>query len=501
MTKFQHDLSLRMVKAANGVMMTLPFALCWYLYYANRTASPFYAKGDWMMIALYLLLYIAFGRVYDAFYMSMQEVSEIVYGQLLAAAIADGIIYIVICLLSKGFPNLLPGLGALAVQGVMSVLWAYAARKWYFKRFPPKPTAVIYDERRGLDSLIDEYGLNKKYDVRLTVQVADCLADPNCLDEVETVFLSGIHSHDRNVLLKYCIAKGIDVFVIPRIGDVLMSGAQSMHMFHLPMLRVGRCMASPEYLLTKRVLDILLSLFGLVLTSPLLLVTALAIKCTDGGPVLYKQTRLTKNGAAFSILKFRSMRVDAEKDGVARLSTGVNDDRVTPVGRLIRRFRIDELPQLYCVLRGQMSIVGPRPERPEIAAQYQQSLPEFGLRLQVKAGLTGYAQVYGKYNTPPYDKLQMDLMYISHLSLAEDIKIVLATIRMLFVLESTEGVAKDAVTAGDALPEDQAQVVMAAPQATMASPQTVKTMVVKTVAQTTTESVTQAASRGATLGA
>jgi lipopolysaccharide/colanic/teichoic acid biosynthesis glycosyltransferase len=180
-----------------------------------------------------------------------------------------------------------------------------------------------------------------------------------------------------------------------------------------------------------------------------MLVTALAIKLYDRGPVFYRQVRLTKNGKPFKVLKFRAMRTDAEKDGVARLSTGEKDDRITPVGRFIRKVRIDELPQLFNILGGSMSIVGPRPERPEIAAQYEEELPEFALRLQAKAGLTGYAQVYGKYNTTPYDKLQMDLMYIAHPSFWEDLRIMLATVKILFIPESTEGVAAGSTTAMD----------------------------------------------------
>ena len=187
-------------------------------------------------------------------------------------------------------------------------------------------------------------------------------------------------------------------------------------------------MASPEYLFVKRAMDIVLSLIALLITSPLFLVISAAIKATDGGPVFYKQCRLTKDGRRFDIIKFRSMKVDAEKDGVARLSTGETDDRITPVGRVIRKFRLDELPQLINILKGDLSICGPRPERPEIAAQYCETLPEFALRLQVKAGLTGYAQVYGKYNTSPYDKLQMDLMYIAHQGILEDLKLMLATV-------------------------------------------------------------------------
>ena len=184
-----------------------------------------------------------------------------------------------------------------------------------------------------------------------------------------------------------------------------------------------------------------------MIASPVMLATAIAIKAEDGGPVLYKQVRLTKNARPFEIVKFRSMQPDAEKDGVARLSTGEKDDRITFVGRVIRKYRIDELPQLFNILEGSLSIVGPRPERPEIAAQYCELLPEFELRLQAKAGLTGYAQVYGKYNTIPYDKLQMDLMYIAHPSLIEDMKIVLATVKILFKPESTEGVAEGQATA------------------------------------------------------
>ncbi len=261
--------------------------------------------------------------------------------------------------------------------------------------------------------------------------------------------MSGIHSRDRNIILKYCIAKGINVYVIPRIGDVIMSGARQMHLFHLPMLRVGRYNPSPFYLLIKRVLDLVISGAALLLLSPVLLAAAAAIWLDDKGPVFYRQRRLTKDGAEFDVLKFRSMRVDAEKDGIARLSTGSADGRITRVGRVIRRIRVDELPQLLCVLKGSMTLVGPRPERPEIAAEYEREIPEFKLRLQAKAGLTGYAQVYGKYNTTPYDKLQMDLMYIAHPSVIEDLRIMFATVKILFVPKSTEGIEQGKTNAMD----------------------------------------------------
>ena len=258
-------------------------------------------------------------------------------------------------------------------------------------------------------------------------------------------------------MLKYCIANSIGVYVLPGIGDVIMSGALKVHMFHLPMLLVTRYDPTPEYVLMKRALDIVLSLVALVVAAPFMLITAIAIKLEDGGPVFYKQTGLTKDGKTFEILKFRSMRVNAESDGVARLSTGDKDDRITKVGHFIRMCRIDELPQLFNVLKGDMSIVGPRPERPEIARQYEEELPEFGLRLQAKAGLTGYAQVYGKYNSTPYDKLQMDLMYLAKPSIGEDLKIMMATVRILFTPESTEGIAEGQTTATAPAAESAAQ--------------------------------------------
>lgn len=447
MTRFKHDLILRIVKILDAVLVTIPFALCWYLYYAKHIASPFYAKGDYLVVALFFVLFIMFGRVYDAFLMSMYRISEIVYAQFLAAAVSDFIMYIVIWLLSKHLPNILPGVAALIGQLILSAIWARGAHRAYFKAFPPQATAVIYDTRQGLEKLISQYGLDGKYRVVATATTAECIENLSMLDGINTVFISGVHSHDRNIILKYCVENNITMFVIPRIGDTIMSGAHHMHMFHLPMLRVGRYNPQPEYLFIKRLLDIVISAAALIILSPIFLVTAIAIKMTDHGPVFYKQTRLTKDGKEFGILKFRSMRVDAEKDGVARLSSGEHDDRITPVGKMIRACRVDELPQLINILRGELSIVGPRPERPEIAAQYCEEMPEFSLRLQAKAGLTGYAQVYGKYNTTPYDKLTMDLMYIAHPSIIEDLKIMFATVKILFMPESTEGVSEGQATA------------------------------------------------------
>lgn len=447
MSKLQHSVWLRFVKLLDVLWITLPFAACWYGYYVSRIQISLGQSGKLAILLIYIVLYLTFGNIYDAFRISTQKVTSTMFGQMLATMVADGIIYIVICLLAGKFCNLIPGIGAWIGQLILAVIWSVCAQKWYYKTFAPLATAVVYDMRPGIEELIREEHLEKKYDVKQVVGIQECLENIDSLSQIDVVFLGGIHSHERNILLKYCVEHDIEVFVFPRIGDLMMDAARPTHMFHLSVLKVGRSMGSVEYVFIKRAMDIVFSLAALLILSPVFLITSVAIKATDGGPVLYKQSRLTKDGRVFKILKFRSMKVDAEKDGVARLSTGSSDDRITPVGHVIRKFRIDELPQLLNILKGDLSICGPRPERPEIAAQYCEKLPEFALRLQVKAGLTGYAQVYGKYNTSPYDKLQMDLMYIAHQGILQDIKLMFATVKVLFTPESTEGIAEGETTA------------------------------------------------------
>lgn len=434
---------LRFVKLLNVALMTALAAAAWCLCYADGIWS----QTGLLVAVIFCVLYMTYGRIYESFLISLVRITEMIYSQTLALLMSDGILYLVLCLMAHRLVSPMGVLGLFAAQLLVAVIWSVCAHKWYFAVFPPKRTVVIYDRGRDVGSLIGAYGLSKKFDVKRTVTLEECLDGGfKVLDRMETVFLCGISSHDRNLILKQCVNRGITVYVMPKIGDIIMSGAKQMHLFHLPFLRVGRYDPAPEYLLMKRLFDIVVSACALTVLSPLMLGVAIAIR-RDGGPAFYRQKRLTRDGKVFEVLKFRSMRVDAEKDGVARLSTGDADPRITPIGHFIRKVRIDELPQLINILLGDMTIVGPRPERPEIAAQYEQELPEFRLRLQAKAGLTGYAQVYGKYNTTPYDKLQMDLMYIANPSFLEDLHIIFATIKILFLPESTEGVAEGQETA------------------------------------------------------
>ena len=224
------------------------------------------------------------------------------------------------------------------------------------------------------------------------------------------VIIWDLPSMERNRYLKYCFAHSIRCYVSPKISDIILMGSDRIHLFDTPLLMSRNMGLSIDQRAAKRVMDMVISGIGIVITSPIMLIIALAVKLYDRGPVFYFQERLTVGGRSFMICKFRSMCVDSEKNG-ARLASK-HDSRITPVGKVLRNLHLDELPQLFNVFKGDMSLVGPRPERKTIMREYEKELPEFYYRLKVKAGLTGYAQVYGKYNTTPYDKLKLDLFLL-----------------------------------------------------------------------------------------
>lgn len=440
----KHDLVLRLVKVLNTIIMGIPVVFFWIISFfgsINIYFNEIAFRESGLIVFLFLILYFLFGKIYDAFWISFNRLPEMIYSQMLAAVLSDGIVYIVVWLLLNRRPGMLLMLACVGIQLLISALWSAAAKAWYFHAFPAKKTAIIYNTHDELQSLIENYGLTKKFGVTENCSIQECIeSDFSQIrdNDIEVVCMRDVQSHDRNQILKYCINHKITVYVVPRVGDMLMRGAEDLHMLHLPMVRLTRYKPSVEYAFAKRLFDILFSGIALTVTSPIMLLTAIAIKLNDGGSVIYKQTRLTKDGRQFQILKFRSMRENAEEESGA-ITSPKEDKRTTAVGKVIRRFRIDELPQFVNIFIGDMSIVGPRPERPELAEKFENDMPEFALRLQVKAGLTGYAQVYGKYNTSPYDKLQMDLYYISNQSIIHDLMICLATVKILFMAESTEG--------------------------------------------------------------
>ena len=438
----------RSSKLLHYILTVLLFAVYYYVFVYGAFRLDKMVLRHSVMVVIYALVVLFSMRSYSAYNVGLSRISMLVYSQSLADIVSAGILYVLLVINQLKLLNPLPLLAMVAVQMLFNVLWSFLTNRLYFSMFKPRKTVVIYSDAEALSRLDEVKDFDRKFQIVRQIEshgddVHGLLPQ---LEGAEAVFVSGISATQRNGILKYCVENSIRCYVSPRVGDVLMQGSSHMELFSAPLLRVMRAAPSVEYVVIKRLIDIVAALVGIVLTSPFMLITALAIKLTDKGPVLYKQVRLTMNGKKFKILKFRSMRVDAEKDGVARLASE-NDDRITPVGKIIRACRLDELPQLFNILKGDMTIVGPRPERPEIAEQYEKILPAFSLRLQAKAGLTGLAQVYGKYNSDPYDKLRMDLMYINNMSLSEDIKLMFATVKVLFMKESTSGIAEGQTTA------------------------------------------------------
>lgn len=426
-----------------------------YLYPSMEVAIGlnYWFNGYLLQIALYGVLLFFFSKMYGGLRIGFLKNTEIIFSQVFATLIVNVFIYAQMSLMvTKAFYPV-PFLEMTVEQILAVIVWINIANRIYLKLFPPRKLLLIHGDRpiqdicKKFESRKDKYEVVNCINVRLGIDMLKKEIMRGYENgEYSAVVLWDITVNDRNLLLKFCYAHSIRFYIMPKISDVILLGAEELHLFDTPILLTREYSLTMEQRFIKRMVDIVCSLILLVVASPFMLVTAVAIKLYDKGPVLYKQIRCTEGGREFYIMKFRSMRTDAEKDGVARLAQK-NDDRITPIGHFIRKVRIDELPQLINILRGDMSFIGPRPERPQIIAQYVEIMPEFAYRMKVKAGLAGYAQVYGKYNTTPYDKLKLDLTYIENYSLWLDLKLMLLTLKILFWPDSTEGVESEQVTA------------------------------------------------------
>lgn len=428
--------------------LTLIWSGVWDKYYGDIIARPFGYKGNWLVIAVYGLLLFFFTRIYGGYRIGYHKCGDVIYSNILAILITNIFTYLQTCLLGASIMDVRPILLLTGVEALAAVLWAFFATKLYLTLYPPHKMLMIYGGKVLTESLIYKMMTRpEKYDICEAISTDEGIDSIIArMENYTAVIICDVKSADRSALLKYCFEHSIRTYLTPKISDMIIRGASDIHLFDTPLLLCKNRGLSMDQRIAKRALDLLLSVIAFIVASPFMLVTAITIKLYDGGSVLYKQQRLTLDGKLFDVYKFRSMIVDAEKDSGARLA-GKNDDRITPVGKFIRKIRFDELPQLLNILKGDMSIVGPRPERPEIAEEYQEIMPEFSFRLKVKAGLTGYAQVLGKYNTTPYDKLKLDMAYIENYSFMLDLKLILMTVKILFQRESTDGIADGAKTA------------------------------------------------------
>ncbi|MBR1470891.1 MAG: exopolysaccharide biosynthesis polyprenyl glycosylphosphotransferase [Lachnospiraceae bacterium] len=433
------------------------FALCWFYSYKpflKEKGVVFWIKGDLLLIGIYVVLLFMFSRMYGGMRIGYLKAWEVFFSQIFSTFIVNVILYSVLALMATKLISPRTMLLLTLTDVVWIAVWTAISQAVYSMLFPPRDLLLVSGDRSVEDILHKFASRPDKYKICRTMNISEGITA--ICEEIERRYdgmvLWDIPTQERNLLLKYCYGRSIRVYIMPKIPDVLMKGTTEMHIFDTPIYLIREYALTVEQRAAKRIIDLIFSFLLLILTSPFMLIVAICVKVYDGGPVLYRQTRCTEGGKQFRILKFRSMRVDAEKDGVARLAAQ-KDDRITPVGHVIRACRLDELPQLWNIFKGEMSFIGPRPERPEIIAQYEKEMPEFNFRMKVKAGLAGYAQVYGKYNTTPYDKLKLDLTYIENYSIWLDLKLMLLTLKILFKPDSTEGVDAAQTTALKKKPE------------------------------------------------
>lgn len=424
------------------VFEAVSFGVVWFGEYHN----PTFFRGNYAVIGLYAVFMYLITRSFNGYKLSYMRVMDLCLSHALAIVTGGAVAYIFICMVSRDYMNIIPVVIMAIIQIVFEVLWVVLVQHLYIIFFPPRKLIVIYGNYPPETFLQKINARNDRYQICevLNYQQGMEKIQQDVLD-FEGVVLHDLPAEDRNTIIKYCFKHSIRTYVIPKITDIIMKGSDDMHLVDTPVFLSRNIGLHADQRFVKRVMDILISGVGIVVASPIMLIIAICIKLYDHGPVFYRQVRLTRGGKKFMIYKFRSMRIDAEAEG-AQLAKK-NDDRVTPVGKVLRNLHLDELPQLFNVFVGDMSMVGPRPERPEIFEKYKESVPDFDFRLKVKAGLTGYAQVYGKYNTTPIDKLKLDLTYIQEYSYRLDLKLLLLTFRIVFRRESSEGVDNQQKTA------------------------------------------------------
>ncbi len=393
-----------------------------------------------LYILLYLLEGLAIGR---------RRLLDLIFGFFMSALILDfasaalGIFFV-----EGYFRSFLACAFVMTVlETVCGILWILGCHRAFERYHFCRDAVFIYGNREDEAEYVRMMNtLNLYFKITKTINCqrgeAFIMAE---IRESSIVYLGDIPTEIRNHILKFCQKNRIECYGIPKISDIYIQTSEVMQLNDKLLLKYPNVGISGVRGAVKRVSDILASLILIGITSPIVLVSAILIRHEDGGPVIYRQPRVTLDGRPFVMLKMRTMREGAEDDG-ARLACK-NDDRVTRVGRRLRNLHFDELPQLLNVLRGEMSMVGPRPEREEFIRDYSEQIPEFPERLKVKGGLTGYAQVYGRYNSEPEDKIKYDLYYIYHYSLWLDLKLIILTIRILFQKENTEGVEEGQINA------------------------------------------------------
>ena len=424
------------------VVFTVLYYFMWKISYSEMT-FPYLGRGKYILMGIYAAFTVILFYYSDSFNYGNAKLSDIIVSQWISIFLVNFITYWQLCLMSNMMISAVPMITLTFVDALVGVGCCYFYNIIYLKNQAPRDLLMVYGNENALRLESKMAVRTDKYHFSEMMSVEEGY-EKICekIQKHDSVLLNDVPAQIRNDVLKYCYTNAIRVYATPKLSDIIMSGADEINLFDTPLRLIKGNGLTLEQRFLKRAMDIVLCSIAMVIAAPIMLIVAIAIKLEDGGPVFFTQKRATIDGKTFDILKFRSMIVDAEKFGEVIPATD-RDPRITKVGNIIRATRIDELPQILNILKGEMSIVGPRPERVEHVEKYSKEVPEFSYRLKVKGGLTGYAQIYGKYNTSAYDKLRLDLMYIEKYSLLLDIKLILMTLQIMLRKESTEGFKDD----------------------------------------------------------
>lgn len=438
-----------LIRTAEGItevlVLGLIFNTVWQMRYF-KSEFPLLYTGEKLnlLFVVYIMLTVTVFALCDCFHYGHAKFEDMLVSQWVSVFIVNFIGYFVLCLSAYDALSPWPMFVVFIIDVIITAFCSWLFTAIYHKIYVPQNMLLIYGNENALDLKFKMDDRKDKYAITEIISVQSEQNEIyNAIARHDAVIINDVAGIKRNDILKYCYEKSVRTYIVPKISDIILNSAQEITLFDTPLKLVkGRGLSFFQRFF-KRLMDLILCIIAMIPAAPIMLIVAATIKLEDGGPVFYRQKRVTKDGKIFDILKFRSMIVDAEKGGYD-LSMRANgrDPRITKVGNVIRATRVDELPQILNIIKGDMTIVGPRPERVENVEAYSEEMPEWHFREKVKAGLTGYAQIYGKYNTSAYDKLRLDLMYIENYSLLLDIRLIFQTVRILFSKESTEGFEK-----------------------------------------------------------
>lgn len=397
-----------------------------------------------VMVAFALTL-LTMTRIYGKFDIGRRKSKPIIYSVFLATMITDIVAYGMVVIMKTIEPDMNPFqwmdvallLGTLGVHLLIIIIFAYVGNEIFFMIIPPERCIIITKWNTDLEKI--SAGLQKyKKQYRVTRVVDYRRTDlEDILIKMDTAILYDLPLETRDYLVNFCYEHLINIYLNPEIPDVVENLAEHYLLDDVSMLHTQVQGLTYEQRFIKRTFDIVFSALAIIVLFPVFVVVAVLIHMDDKGPIFFLQQRATRDGRIFKVIKFRTMKVNSKNK-----SATVNDDRITRIGHKLRKYRIDELPQIFNIFMGDMSFVGPRPEMLENVYTYTEEMPEFNYRLRVKAGLTGLAQVVGKYNTSPKDKLILDMMYIERFSMWRDIKLLFQTLIVFLKKDSTEGFDK-----------------------------------------------------------